>query len=176
MFSLDYTHWCLESDLPLTSPRFGVSLFLAKETDDEAVKVHGRTDHWHFESAPGRSWREGPCRKHSVSDTTFNLWRTLFGGLEVSDAKKLKALEPYFASDSLSCGRWFRIQNVFDDFSRACLATVVDTSLSGIRGARELDRIAEMRGYPCMVVSDNGTELTSNAILKWQEDRKLAGP
>jgi putative transposase len=34
-----------------------------------------------------------------------------------------------------------------------------------IRVARELDRIAELRGYPCMVVSDNGTELTSNAIL-----------
>jgi len=29
------------------------------------------------------------------------------------------------------------------------------------------------RGYPCMVVSDNGTELTSNAMLKWQEDRKV---
>jgi len=38
---------------------------------------------------------------------------------------------------------------------------------------REPDRIAEMHGYPCMVVSDNGTELTSNAILKWQEDRKV---
>jgi hypothetical protein len=39
--------------------------------------------------------------------------------------------------------------------SRECLATVVDTSISGVRVARELDRIAEMRGYPCMVVSDN---------------------
>lgn len=46
---------------------------------------------------------------------------------------------------------------------------MVDTSLSGERFGRELDRIAEMRGYPCMVVSDNGIELTSNAILKWQE-------
>lgn len=78
-----------------------------------------------------------------------------------------------FVSDSLSCGRRFRILNVIDDFSRECLAAVVDTSLSGIRVARELDRIAEMRGYPCMVVSDNGTELTSNAILKWQEDSKV---
>ncbi len=60
-----------------------------------------------------------------------------------------------------------------DDFSRECLAAVVDTSLSGERVARELDRIAKTRGYPCMVVSDNGTELTSNAILKWQEDRKV---
>jgi putative transposase len=76
-------------------------------------------------------------------------------------------------SDSLSCGRRFRILNVIDDFSRECLAAVVDTSLSGFRVARELDRIAEMRGYPCLVVSDNGTELTSHAILKWQEDRKV---
>ena len=78
-----------------------------------------------------------------------------------------------FVSDSLSCGRRFRILNVIDDFSRECLAAVVDTSLSGERVARELDRIAVMRGYPCLVVSDNGTELTSNAILKWQEDRKV---
>ena len=76
-------------------------------------------------------------------------------------------------SDSLSCGRRFRILDVIDDFSRECLAAVVDTSLSGIRVGRELDKIAEVRGYPCMVVSDNGTELTSNAILKWQEDRKV---
>lgn len=76
-------------------------------------------------------------------------------------------------SDSLSCGRRFRILNVIDDFSRECLAAVGETALSGIRVARELNRIGEMRGYPCMVVSDNGTELTSNAILKWQEDRKV---
>lgn len=78
-----------------------------------------------------------------------------------------------FVSDSLSCGRRFRILNVIDDLSRECLAAVVDTSLSGDRVVRELDRIAEMRGYPCLGVSDNGTELTSNAILKWQKDRKV---
>jgi len=78
-----------------------------------------------------------------------------------------------FVSDSLLCGRRFRILNVIDDFSRECLAAVVDTSLSGQRVARELDQIADTRGYPCLVVSDNGTELTSNTILKWQEDRKV---
>lgn len=78
-----------------------------------------------------------------------------------------------FVSDSLSDGRRFRVLCVIDDFSRECLATVVDTSLSGHRVARELDHIAEVRGQPCMVVSDNGTELTSNAILKWQEDRRV---
>ncbi len=81
-----------------------------------------------------------------------------------------------FVSDSLSCGRRFRILTVIDDFSRECLAAVVDISLSGERVAHELDRIAEIRGYPCMVVSENGTELTSNAILKWQENRNVDWP
>jgi putative transposase len=53
--------------------------------------------------------------------------------------------------------------------SRECLALVADNSLSGIRVARELNRIAELRGYPRLIVSDNGTGLTSNAILAWQE-------
>jgi len=78
-----------------------------------------------------------------------------------------------FVSDALSDGRRFRILCVIDDFSRECLAAVVDNSLSGVRVARELDRIAEICGYPCMIVSDNGTELTSNAMLQWQEDRRV---
>ena len=65
----------------------------------------------------------------------------------------------------------FRILAVVDDFSRECLALVVDTSLSGVRVARELDRIVELRGRPRMLVSDNGTELTSNASLRWQQER-----
>lgn len=70
-------------------------------------------------------------------------------------------------------GRRFRILCVIDDFSRECLAAVVDDSISGVRVARELDAIAERRGHPLLVVSDNGTELTLNAMLKWQQDRSV---
>lgn len=63
--------------------------------------------------------------------------------------------------------------NVIDDFSRECLAVVVDTSIGGARVACELDRIAELRSYPCIAVSDDGAELTSNTMRKWQEDRKV---
>lgn len=77
-----------------------------------------------------------------------------------------------FMSDTLEDGRRFRVLNVIDDISRECLTAVVDTSIGGARVTRELDQIAELRGYPCMVVSENGTELTSNVLLKWQEDRK----
>ena len=60
-----------------------------------------------------------------------------------------------------------------EDCTRECLALVVDTSLSGQRVARELDRIIAGRGKPLMIVSDNGTELTSHAILRWQEERAV---
>jgi putative transposase len=79
-----------------------------------------------------------------------------------------------FASDVLSDSRRFRVLVVVDDFSRECLALVADRSLTGRRVARELDRIAERRGLPFMIVSDNGTELTSHAILGWQAERGVA--
>jgi putative transposase len=74
-----------------------------------------------------------------------------------------------FVMDTLANGRRFRILTLVDDFTRECLGLVVDTSLTGPRVVRELDRIIEHRGSPCMIVSDNGTELTSNAILTWQQ-------
>src|SRR5215469_6077095 len=60
------------------------------------------------------------------------------------------------------------------DCTRECLALVVDTSVSGIRVARELDKIIAVRGWPGGIVSDNGTELTSTAMLAWSDRQKVA--
>src|SRR5271157_3470572 len=76
-----------------------------------------------------------------------------------------------FVHDSLADGRRFRVLNVVDDYTRECLAAVVDTSLPGVRVVRELDLLCELRGCPQMIVSDNGTEFTSRAILTWAETR-----
>src|SRR6204780_5996615 len=53
-----------------------------------------------------------------------------------------------FDSDTLSDGRRFRILCIVDDFSRECLATVVDTSLGGVRVVRELERLTIQRALP----------------------------
>ena len=78
-----------------------------------------------------------------------------------------------FVSDQLTDGRRFRILTVVDNCTRECLALIADTSLSGARVARELTTLFDTRGKPQTVVSDNGTEFTSNAILKFVDDHNL---
>ena len=77
-----------------------------------------------------------------------------------------------FMGDALTDGRRFRI--LADDFTRECLCLVADTSISGQRVARELDAIAARRTRPLCCVSDNGTELTSMAILRWSAERRVS--
>lgn len=71
-----------------------------------------------------------------------------------------------FVSDQFTDEGRFRILTVVDDCTRKCLGLIADTSLSGMRVARELDQIIDDRGKPRMIVSDNGSEFTSNAILQ----------
>jgi putative transposase len=72
-----------------------------------------------------------------------------------------------FVHDQFADGRRFRILNIVDDATRECLAAIADTSLSGKRVARELDALIARRGRPAMIVTDNGTEFTSNAAIGW---------
>ena len=75
-----------------------------------------------------------------------------------------------FVHDQFAHGRRFRVFNVIDDVTKECLAAVVDTSISGRRVARELSAVIARRGKPGLIVSDHGTEFTSNAMLAWTEE------
>jgi putative transposase len=78
-----------------------------------------------------------------------------------------------FVHDQFAFGRRFRILNIVDDVTRECLAAIPDTSISGKRVARELTMLIGLRGKPQMIVSDNGTEFTSNAMLGWAKDHRV---
>jgi transposase InsO family protein len=78
-----------------------------------------------------------------------------------------------FVHDQFALGRRFRILNIVDDVTRECLAAIPDTSISGKRVARELTALIDARCKPGMIVSDNGTEFTSNAILSWAKDHRV---
>ena len=72
-----------------------------------------------------------------------------------------------FVSDTFGAARKFRILAVNDDCCRENLYLMVDISISGARVARELDAVVRIYGKPACIVSNNGTEFTSRAILEW---------
>lgn len=76
--------------------------------------------------------------------------------------------------DQKTDGRRFRVLVIVDDCTCEYLGLVPDMSISGARVACELDRVITWRGRPEAVLSDNGTELTSNAILAWADERGIA--
>ena len=64
-----------------------------ERTRDEAQQVHRRSDHRHSEGARGGVSVADLCRKHGVSDATVYKWKARYGGMDVSEAKRLKGLE-----------------------------------------------------------------------------------
>jgi transposase InsO family protein len=72
-----------------------------------------------------------------------------------------------FMVDTLADGRGFRTLNIVDDFTRECVAIEVDRSLPGLRVVRVLDRLAESRGLPELLVMDNGPEFSGRALDTW---------
>jgi transposase InsO family protein len=78
-----------------------------------------------------------------------------------------------FVHDQLANGRRFRVLTIIDDVTRECLAAVPDTSLSGKRVVREINALIARRDRPGAIVSDNGTEFTSSAVLAFTQAAKL---
>lgn len=78
-----------------------------------------------------------------------------------------------FLSDALSDGRRFRVLGIMDQCSRECLTLLADTSIGGVRVARELDVLIANRGKPLCIVTDNGTEFTSRAVLLWAQQNRI---
>lgn len=73
-----------------------------------------------------------------------------------------------FVSDEVRTGaRRIRGLTVIDTHSRYCYAIEMDTSITGERVVRVLDRIFSQHGFPRMITVDNGPEFTSKAMSKW---------
>lgn len=76
-----------------------------------------------------------------------------------------------FVTDSIVTGRRFRALVIVDDYSRECPAIEVDTSLGGIRVVQVLEWLAETRGLPQVITTDNGPEFTSKVLDEWAYSR-----
>ena len=72
-----------------------------------------------------------------------------------------------FVMDALASGRRIKILTLVDDFSKEALDLVVEHSISGDYVTRILDRIAQFRGYPSAIRTDQGPEFTGKALDQW---------
>jgi putative transposase len=72
-----------------------------------------------------------------------------------------------FLLDTLEDGRRVRLLAVVDDFTRACLAIEVDTSIGGRRVVEVLQRLVETRARPAVLITDNGPEFVGRALDAW---------
>lgn len=78
-----------------------------------------------------------------------------------------------FVHDTLRSGRRIRALTIVDDFSRESLAIEVDTSLSRSRVTRVAGSDRKRSRLSGALVLDNGTELTSLAMLRWAADHRV---
>ena len=78
-----------------------------------------------------------------------------------------------FVSDALVRGGKLKVLVILDCFNRECLATVVDTSIGGVRVARTLEELGTRRGYPRQLMMDNGPEFTGSALDAWAYTRDV---
>lgn len=75
-----------------------------------------------------------------------------------------------YVSDAFEDGQWVSVLCIVDDCAREALATVVDRLLSGGPMTRERVDLIRRRGQPDMIFSENGTEKSSQAVLRWCQE------
>lgn len=78
-----------------------------------------------------------------------------------------------FMHDQLANGRRIRILTMMDVYTRECLALEVDSSISGERVCRVLDRVKEVRGRPERIGTDNGPEFRGMRLDQWAYRNKV---
>jgi putative transposase len=79
-----------------------------------------------------------------------------------------------FMSDTLACGRRFRLFNVLDDFNREALHIEVDTSITSERLIRVFERLQDEHRLPQVLRTDNGPEFLGETSVQWTKSAGMA--
>jgi transposase InsO family protein len=75
--------------------------------------------------------------------------------------------------DRTANGKSFKILNIIDEYTRECLATLVDRKIKADDVINQLFNLFVFRGIPEHIRSDNGPEFTAKAVRKWLQQLKV---
>ena len=164
--------------------------YQAKKTDDnqlikELQELAADHPRWGFWKMYHRLRNQGKPYNHK---RVYRVYKEQGLHLRVKPKKRLPSRNPRplrqpeqpnevwsfdFMSDSLACGRPFRTLNIIDDFNREGLWIEIDTALPSVRVIRVLDYLADCRGLPDYLRSDNGPEFISKALADWAKGHQV---
>jgi len=77
--------------------------------------------------------------------------------------------------DQLADGKRFKTLSVLDEFTRECLAIHVGQSIRATDVVKVLAQVMARRGAPTYLRSDNGSEFTATAVMRWLGEQQI-GP
>jgi transposase InsO family protein len=78
-----------------------------------------------------------------------------------------------FVFDRTASGRTLKCLTVVDDATHEAVAVVPEHSMGGLQLTRHLDQLADRRGLPRIIRSDNGPEFVGKAMLNWAHERNV---
>ena len=164
--------------------------YQAKKTDDsqlikELKALAADQPRWGFWKMYQRLRNQGKSYNHK---RVYRVYKAQNLHLRVKPKKRLPSRTPRplkqpehpnevwsfdFMSDSLACGRPFRTLNIIDDFNREGLWIEIDTALPSARVIRVLEYLADCRGLPDYLRSDNGPEFISKTLADWAKGHQV---
>ena len=139
--------------------RYGYRRITALLNDKEGWRVnHKRVE---------RIWREEGLKVPRKQPKRGRLWLNDGSCVRLRPERKDHVWSYDFVAERTTDGRKFRILNILDEFSRECLATIVDRRLGSQHVIDALFNLFIVRGIPEHLRSDNGAEFTAKAVRDW---------
>ena len=114
-----------------------------------------------------RIWRMAGLKVPKKQPRRGRLWLNDGSCIRLRPEHKDHVWSYDFVMDRTENGRAFKILNIIDEYTRECLATLVDRKLRSEDVLDQLFNLFVFRGIPEHIRSDNGSEFTARAVRRW---------
>ena len=114
-----------------------------------------------------RIWRKEGLKVPKKQPKRSRLWLNDGSCIRLRPEYKDHVWSYDFMIDRTANGRVFKILNIIDEYTRECLASLIDRKIRNQDVIDLLFNLFIFRGIPEHIRSDNGPEFTAKAIRKW---------
>jgi putative transposase len=114
-----------------------------------------------------RIWRREGLKVPKKQPKRGRLWLNDGSCIRLRPEHKDHVWSYDFMIDHTANGKSFKILNIIDEYTRECLATLVDRKIKADDVINQLFNLFIFRGIPEHIRSDNGPEFTAKAVRKW---------